>query len=80
MRGLQTNIVALRSAVVLAAVLLCAAAPARDEVLREMRQTTAEMAMDIAEQIIRKGLGASHQRRLLNELVEEIRSRESGVS
>ena len=55
-------------------------AVARDEVLKEMRQTTADMAMDIAEQIIRRGLAPSHQRRLLNELVEEIRGSESGVS
>ena len=55
-------------------------ARARDEALKEMRQTTAAMAMDIAEQIIRKGLDGDQQRQLLRESIEDVRGRASEAS
>jgi len=55
-------------------------ARARDEALKEMQQTTADMAMDIAKQIIRKGLDPAQQRRLLQESIQDVRRRASEAS
>lgn len=48
---------------------------ARDEVVRELRETTAELAADIAAEVLGKALRPEDHRRLVDQSLEEIRTR-----